>query len=481
MKRHLLRLVLFVLMAISLLVVVSASSNLKYYGYYTWGFFTPVDTKLLTSFTNFKFVFYTPIYGNKTLNDSIVNDYKSGFNIILGLHGFFNNISNTNNESKCRSYLTELKHRLDNSNNTEKIWALYLFDEPDGRLPNSSDKVDRVINLTKEIFPNTNTMIIFNSAWAKGGYILNNKNLDIIGIDPYFMSIYVEQSMKAQALDPYACGSTQQGGFNNSVNAKIYWVKSGGIPIQGACWNATATQCWPKCCSPEQLNDINTVLNSDTDKKIVLVGQDFRCDHGALNISQIPDACQEKWYFDFAKKDPDIMGFMWFLYSSIDNLTNLTNAYPNTSICLGVGNYTPTNTILSEHMKWGFEILCGNNENNPFCANNSVSYKNPDQAKCLGKNVVKPGGSGNNLCSSFCGADAVCNGKTPGTNNCDVNCKSTVSPADINNDDKVDISDLLVVSTDFGKTSGLKNPKSDTNSDSIVDIFDIVFVASRFT
>jgi hypothetical protein len=52
--------------------------------------------------------------------------------------------------------------------------------------------------------------------------------------------------------------------------------------------------------------------------------------------------------------------------------------------------------------------------------------------------------------------------------------------ADLNCDTKIDVSDLIIVANDFGKTSGY-NSKSDTNNDKIIDIFDVVFVASRFT
>jgi hypothetical protein len=55
------------------------------------------------------------------------------------------------------------------------------------------------------------------------------------------------------------------------------------------------------------------------------------------------------------------------------------------------------------------------------------------------------------------------------------------TPEDLNNDSKVDVQDLIIIVADFGKTTGLNNPKSDTNNDNIVDIFDVVFVASRFT
>ena len=51
--------------------------------------------------------------------------------------------------------------------------------------------------------------------------------------------------------------------------------------------------------------------------------------------------------------------------------------------------------------------------------------------------------------------------------------------ADLNNDGNVDVSDLIIVAGDFGKTSGF-NSRADTDSNNIVDIFDVVYVASRF-
>ena len=53
--------------------------------------------------------------------------------------------------------------------------------------------------------------------------------------------------------------------------------------------------------------------------------------------------------------------------------------------------------------------------------------------------------------------------------------------ADINCDTKVDISDLNIVASDFGKSTGFNNQKSDTNNDGIIDIYDVVYVASRIT
>ncbi|KYK25768.1 hypothetical protein AYK26_02015 [Euryarchaeota archaeon SM23-78] len=56
----------------------------------------------------------------------------------------------------------------------------------------------------------------------------------------------------------------------------------------------------------------------------------------------------------------------------------------------------------------------------------------------------------------------------------------TCIDGDINCDGVVDISDIVLVGADFGKTSGF-NFRVDTDSSGEVDIFDIVFVASRFS
>jgi hypothetical protein len=54
-------------------------------------------------------------------------------------------------------------------------------------------------------------------------------------------------------------------------------------------------------------------------------------------------------------------------------------------------------------------------------------------------------------------------------------------PGDVDGDTDVDLQDLIILISDFGKTSGFNNSKSDTNNDNIVDIYDVVFVASRFS
>lgn len=406
--------------------VALASQNLECYGYYSWGGYNNNDDlKLITSFTNFEYIGYSPTYSSTTLANLITSAENSGLKIVLNISSYFYYNLNTTTESDWRNYLNVLKTKL--GANSKRIWALYLFDEPEIWFPNNPEKVDKVINLTKEILPDIKTFVIFHSPWVQGSYLVNNTNLDLIGIDPYFLSESWVNDMTAAGLDPYACGAAQTLRFDQMTQGYIYWIKSGGGHIQYACWTEEEHACWPGCCTQEMLNNINAILNKDTDKKIILVGQDFRCNQygGGWNISQIPSLCQQKWYYDWAKKDPDIAGLMWYEYAS--NLrVEMYSTWTAQGImaCIGVGPYTPD--ILAAHKQWGLEVLCGNQETNPFCASNGVSYKNSDQAKCKGQATIHPGGSGTGVCDSACGADQKCHGITPGTNNCDASCKSTI-------------------------------------------------------
>jgi hypothetical protein len=54
-------------------------------------------------------------------------------------------------------------------------------------------------------------------------------------------------------------------------------------------------------------------------------------------------------------------------------------------------------------------------------------------------------------------------------------------PGDLNGDGFVNSADFFIVVSDFGKTSGFNNARSDTNNDNMVDIYDVVYVASRIT
>src|SRR4030042_2815826 len=50
--------------------------------------------------------------------------------------------------------------------------------------------------------------------------------------------------------------------------------------------------------------------------------------------------------------------------------------------------------------------------------------------------------------------------------------------ADINDDGKIDLSDLVLVTTYFGKTIGY-DQEADFDTNGIIDIYDVVYVASR--
>ena len=54
------------------------------------------------------------------------------------------------------------------------------------------------------------------------------------------------------------------------------------------------------------------------------------------------------------------------------------------------------------------------------------------------------------------------------------------NPLDVNGDGKIDVADLVLVASNFGKSIGAKaNPNPDVNSDGIVDITDLLLVASE--
>lgn len=53
-------------------------------------------------------------------------------------------------------------------------------------------------------------------------------------------------------------------------------------------------------------------------------------------------------------------------------------------------------------------------------------------------------------------------------------------PADLNCDGRVDIQDLIIVASDFGRATGFDS-RADIDNNNEVDIFDLVFIASRFT
>ncbi|HJX05721.1 MAG TPA: hypothetical protein VJ461_03355 [Candidatus Nanoarchaeia archaeon] len=55
---------------------------------------------------------------------------------------------------------------------------------------------------------------------------------------------------------------------------------------------------------------------------------------------------------------------------------------------------------------------------------------------------------------------------------------AVLADADINDDGKIDLSDLILVTNFFGKTSGYDS-EADTDTNGIIDIYDVVYVASR--
>ena len=83
---------------------------------------------------------------------------------------------------------------------------------------------------------------------------------------------------------------------------------------------------------------------------------------------------------------------------------------------------------------------------------------------------------------SDCTGDPECHLITAGTNDCTLECKyENIIEGDLNGDDVVDISDLTIVSYDFGldSTSSGWDPDVDLVADGKINIYDLVYVATR--
>jgi hypothetical protein len=95
----------------------------------------------------------------------------------------------------------------------------------------------------------------------------------------------------------------------------------------------------------------------------------------------------------------------------------------------------------------------------------------------VGSDCNPDGTNGQGVCDTECNADQLCHGNGPGAGFCGMNCLEKVP--DLDNDGDVDVNDLGMVTTDFGKTTDF-DPAADVNGDGEIDIFDVVFVAGRF-
>ncbi|MCX6817414.1 MAG: NBR1-Ig-like domain-containing protein [Candidatus Aenigmarchaeota archaeon] len=395
----------------------ASSTNLKYYGFYG----APVRTGTaeeanLSLFTNIVFIGASCDTSNKTYDTNINFAYNNGHKIILSLTSYYAH-NFWESESVWRSCLDKIKTNL--GANADKVWSFYLMDEPNTynyfEFIHHPERVDLIINLSKEYFPNIETFIVFNVAWGGDGgrSVLNNPKLDFIALDPYFFTTDYE----ASHTNPFACNAANKQSFLDQMNDVFYWVKSGGTIIQ----YAPCDEPYPDGCTAEQLAEIDRVVHSDSSKKILLIPQNFKCNQygGGWGISQIPSICQQQWYYDWAKSDSDVVGVIGFTYST----AAAYNAYlsATTMKCLGIGLHVPD--MLAQHKAWGKEVMCSIQDPNPFCGVNGVSYRNAEQAKCNGTLTVRPGGSGNNLCDSACNASQSCNGKAPGTGLCNQSCK----------------------------------------------------------
>ncbi len=433
--------VVFTVSGFALTGLASASYDMKYYGYYDAPWWNS-DDENTSSYSN------VIIYSNCPLDSKAEREhwldmaYNKGEKIICYLGTYFHPKFNESDDV-WRAYLNTLKSEI--GSNISKIWAFYLFDEPDiedgffpgFKIKDHPERVDAALNITKEIFPGVNTLMVFShGGWTGGNDIVKNRNLDLVGLDPYFLEPWYATVMTGLSLDPFACGDTQKKYFDNMVKSRVFWVKSGGVSAQALCPGQLIDEC-------DQRDYINGVVSSNTDREIVMVGQSYMCHNmeAYLNPNQPPSPCQQEWYFNFSINDPDITALLWYVYTTGTDYEKYLNY---TYKCYGVGRDLPgqyNQNILREQKKWGLQIACNNQENRPFCANDSASYKNADQIRCNGKTVMKAGGSGHGLCDYACGADLQCNGTVPHTGQCDAGCKIIADICNNKDDDNDGVAD----------------------------------------
>lgn len=343
--------------------VESQVGNIEYYGYYCAPWWTPEGDEVTNRFSNL--VIYGDCWKVASNPEKFLGyiDYchERGLKIICDLHPYFVYENTAIDETEMRSFLNDLKTNL--GDKIEDIYAFYLIDEPwSMKYPGTNtyifrhnpERLETVINTSKEYLPDKNTLIVFNQPWITAGYIVHNEKLDLIGLDPYFLNKDYANSV----AEPFECNQENKKQFDKVVKLLLYWAKTG----EYACLNGGNR--WPNDCTTEEVEEINNVLSSDTDKDIMMFGQAFMSnEYGALwDIGQIPSICQQEWYYDYSKNDPDVVAHFWYRYSSEDEKNKYDNAV--SSYDLGVGKHTPE--MLNQHRLWGLEVLCENQEIGPF-------------------------------------------------------------------------------------------------------------------
>lgn len=247
------------------------------------------------------------------------------------------------NENNWDSALLKNKNQLENDNSLDDLLAILVVDEP--AISNgtgwTNDLLKKAIAKTKEYFPDKLTAVVFNVP-----EITPPDNLDWIMIDPYFAPTDNTSNQGCAQKDRYDAVVT-----NNSL---LSWAKSFHKPI-------------------------------------ILIGESFMRTYPKEGFPLMPSPCQQNWYYETAKSNPEIIGLLWFMYGNANGPEYITgtNAFPD---------------IINLHTTIGKEILCSNTgEKNPVCGNDNNEYINPDQAKCHGTTIKNYGtcDSSNNSLMSY--------------------------------------------------------------------------------
>ncbi len=241
--------------------------HLKYYGYYHVH-----DSRFgfyMGDVSDYTNVIHLTFYAPSFSPDYINNAAELGLKTILELS--FSSDKNTWDEK-----LLKLKGYVDDKRiNLEDILALYIVDEPTLRGWDSS-LLNEAVEKVDEYFPNKTTMINFAHTTLNPP-----QNLDWISIDPYF---YPTKTEDCEQRDKY----------DSTMGSLLPWAKS-------------------------------------FNKSIIIIGQSFERTHPLTSRVLMPSSCQQNWYYETAKSEPNVIGLLWFMYGDVnttgENIIG-TNAFP---------------------------------------------------------------------------------------------------------------------------------------------------------
>lgn len=244
-------------LAISSTSLAQDLTGVDYYGYYLddWGVtLTEARVDAVKTYTNTQI-----IMGTGPVRANVQTLASRGMKAIPELTGVFHGVSESLWPGRLASLATDL------SGLTGSIAAMYVMDEP---YFNGWDqaKLQRATALVKAQFPTIPTMTALTTARIDRGV---PSNMDWVGIDPYPF----DRGPLVYGLFPALARSD----YDNEID--------------------------------QALIDLQTYM---LNKPVFMIGQAF--EKGGM----LPEPEWQRWYWDTARENDNIIGLMWFAYERSD-------------------------------------------------------------------------------------------------------------------------------------------------------------------